>query len=73
VAGVRHRIDADATFDGDRDLHGLAHRGHAFCDERWLTHQARAEATALHAIARAAAIQIDLVIAELCSRARGAG
>ena len=54
-------------------LHGRAHRPDALGHQRRLAHQARAEAAALHAIARAAAIQIDLVVAELRSGARRAG
>ena len=71
--GVRHRLDADATLHRNRNLHGRAHRADAFGDQRRLGHQARAEPAALHAIARAAAIEIDLVITELRADARSLG
>src|SRR6185312_11796065 len=42
-------------------------------DARRLAHQARPERSARHAIARATAVEIDLVVAGLFSRARGLG
>ena len=56
-------VDADPRLDGDRQRHGLAHRAQAFRDQPRLGHQAGAEAGALHAIARAADVEVDLVIA----------
>src|ERR1700691_5516345 len=46
------------------------HRLHAFGDESRLAHEPDAEAAALHAVGRTAAIEIDLVIAELGADAR---
>jgi hypothetical protein len=58
------RVDADAALDRDRDGNGGLHRGDAVADQRRLRHQAGAEAAVLHAVGRAAGIQIDLVKAE---------
>ena len=50
-----------------------AHRGHAVGDEWRLGHQAGAEAPFLHAVRRAAAVQVDLVVAEVIDREARAG
>ena len=58
-------VDADAAFDGDGNLHRALHRGDAFGNQLRLRHQAGAEAAILHAVGRAADIEVDLVIAEI--------
>ena len=63
-------VDADAAFDRDRKLDRRGHRGDAFGDQRWLPHQAGAETSALHPFGRAAAIEVDLVIAEIGADSR---
>ena len=63
----------DAVLDGDRDADRIAHRGHAIAHQRGLGHQAGAEGAALHPLARAAAVQVDLVIAPLLAQTRAAG
>jgi hypothetical protein len=57
-------VDADAALDGDRNVDRRDHRGDAFRDQRGLAHEARPEATALHRVGRAPAVEIDLVVAE---------
>src|SRR4029078_12436447 len=59
---VRHRFDTDATLDGHRNLDRPADRADALRNEQLLAHQTRAEPAALHAVARAAAIEIYLVV-----------
>ena len=66
-------VDADAAFDGDRNVDRGGHRRDAFGDQRRLAHQAGAEAAALHAVRRAAAVQVDFVIAEIGADAGGLG
>jgi hypothetical protein len=56
-------VDADPGLDGDRQRARRPHRPHARRDALRLGHQAGAEPRALHAIARAADIEIDLVVA----------
>ena len=61
-------VDADAAFHRDRHAerrHRLAHRGDAVAHQRGLAHQAGAEAARLHAIRRAADVEVDLVVAEI--------
>ena len=58
-------VDADAAFDRDRNSHGRLHRRDAIADQRRLRHQAGAEAAVLHAVGRAAGIEIDFVEAEI--------
>ncbi len=58
-------IDADAVLHRHRQVHGVAHRGHAVMHQRRLSHQARTKRAALHALARAAAIQVHFVITPL--------
>ncbi len=58
-------VDADAAFDGDRNRNSRLHRRNAVADQRRLGHQAGAEAAILHAVGRAAGIEIDLVKAEI--------
>ena len=86
AAALRHRIDeaieaflrilvvdADAALDRDRHLGALAHRRDQVGDKLGLGHQAGAEPPRLHAIGRAADIEIDLVVTELGADARGLG
>ena len=60
-------VDADPTLDGDGNgsAHGRDHRRDAGRDEFRLAHQAGAEAATLDTFRRAAAVQVDLVIAVL--------
>ena len=58
-------VDADAAFHRHRDRDRGLHRGDAIADQRRLRHQAGAEAALLHAIRRAADVEIDLVVAEV--------
>ncbi len=63
-------VDADAAFHRDRNRDRGLHRGDAIADQRGLRHQAGAEAALLHAVRRAADIEIDLVVAEIRADAR---
>ena len=58
-------VDADPAFDGDRNADRGGHRGDAVGHKLGLAHETRAEAAALHPVGRAAAIEIDFVIAEV--------
>jgi hypothetical protein len=58
-------VDADAAFDGDRNVDRGGHRSHAFANQRRLAHETGAEAAALNPVGWAAAVEIDLVIAEV--------
>ena len=66
-------VDADAALhrNGNRDRR--FHRRDAVADQRRLRHQAGAEAALLHAVRRAADIEIDLVVAEVGADARAFG
>jgi hypothetical protein len=64
-------IDADAAFDGDLGVARIGHRGDAIADALRLAHQHRAEASRLHAVGRAADIEVDLGISVLCANPRG--
>lgn len=55
-------VDANAVLDGDRHLHHVDHRLHAVGHQLRLVHQAGAESAALHALAWAAAVEVDLVV-----------
>ena len=66
-------VDADAALDRHRNVDGRRHRRDAFGDQARLAHQAGAEPAALHPVGRAAAIEIDLVIAELGADPRRLG
>ena len=57
-------VDADAALHRHRDLHRALHGGDAVGDQRRRLHQAGAERARLHAVGRAADIEVDLVIAE---------
>jgi hypothetical protein len=56
-------VDADAVFHRHRNVHHVHHGLHAVGHQRRLGHQAGAEGAALHPLAGAAAVQVDLVIA----------
>ena len=66
-------LDADAVLDGHRDIDRVAHGPHAVRHQRRLGHQAGAERAALHPLAGAAAVEVDLVIAPLLAQLRGKG
>ena len=66
-------VDADAALDRDRNVDRRNHRRDAFGDQLRLAHQAGAEPAALHPVGRAAAIEIDFVIAELGADPRRLG
>ncbi len=56
-------VDADAALDGHRNFDLPLHGGDAGRDKLRLGHQAGAEAALLHAVRRAADIEVDLVVA----------
>ena len=58
-------VNSNAVFHGHWDAHSIAHGFDAIGNSLGLVHQACAKGTALHAIAGAAAVQIDFVIAIL--------
>jgi hypothetical protein len=66
-------VDADAVFHRHRDVHHVDHRLDAVGHQRRLGHQAGAERAALHPLAGAAAVQVDLVIAPLLAQPGGKG
>ena len=63
-------IDADTAFHGDRYIHFRCHRRHAFGHQLRLRHQAGAELSGQYAIAGAAHIDVDFVIAMIHANAR---
>ena len=58
-------VDTDTVFYRYWNAHSITHSFHAIGNSLRLVHQACAKGTALHAIAGAAAVQIDFVIAIL--------
>lgn len=58
-------VHAEAAFDRDRQRGRRTHGGNTVGHQRRLAHQAGTEAPGLHAIGRAAAIEVDLVVAPL--------
>ncbi len=71
-------VDADAAFHRHGDISSRisdrrAHRRDTIGDERRFAHQARAEASGLHAIRRTTDVEIDFVITHLRADARGSG
>ena len=56
-------VNADAGFDRHRDGDHVAHRLDTVCHQLSIPHQARAEHAVLHAIGRAADVEVDLVVA----------
>ena len=65
-------IDADAVLHRDVDIDHVAHGFHAVGHQLRLGHQAGAKRAFLHALGRAAAVQVDFVIAPLLAQP-GAG
>jgi hypothetical protein len=61
------------VFDRHRDRHHVDHGLHAVGHQRRLGHQAGAKRAALHPLAGAAAVQVDLVIAPLLAQPGGKG
>ena len=83
AAGGRHGIDegeeevvilllvhAQTALHGDRDVDGIDHRRHALCHQRGLLHQAGTETPRLHAVGRAANVEIHLVVAPVLGDTR---
>src|SRR5579862_3857186 len=68
--GTHH---ADAHFHGHRHVYRRAHRRHALGDTLRLPHQTGTEGTARDAVARAAAVEVDLVESRVLARARSGG
>jgi len=66
-------VHAQTALDRRGDADGGADGGHAFRDQLRRAHQAGAEVAALHAIGRAADIEVDLVVAKVLADARGGG
>ena len=66
-------VDADPAFDRDGQPRRGFQRRHAAADELRLAHQAGAEPAVLHAVGRAAAVEVDLVVAEALGDAGGLG
>jgi hypothetical protein len=66
-------VDADPAFHRDLDGDRRAHRRDAIADECRRAHKAGAEGARLHAVGRAADIEVDLVIAVGGRNARGLG
>src|SRR6266850_7949476 len=56
-------VDADAVLHRHRDLHLVPYFRDACRNQLRLRHQAGAEGAALHALARAADVEVDLVVA----------
>ena len=56
-------VNADPVLDRDGDADRIDHGLHAVGHQRGLGHQARPKRAALHPLARAAAVQVDLVVA----------
>ena len=54
-------VDTDAALDGYGNAHGVLHRLKAVGDQVLVFHEARAEVSVLHAVRRAAAIQVDFL------------
>ena len=57
-------VDADPALHGDGNVDRGVHRPHAIRDQPGPCHQAGAERRLLHAVAGAADVQVDLVVAE---------
>ncbi len=63
-------VNADAVLDRDGHLHHVHHGLHAVGHQLGFVHQAGAKGTALHPLAGATAVEVDLVIAPLLSQPR---
>src|SRR5439155_6756539 len=66
-------VDADAVLDRHRDFHFRSYVGHTRRDQLRLRHQAGAKGAALHALARAADVEVDLVVAVALAELGAAG
>ena len=66
-------VNSNAVLDRYWNTHSIAHGFDAICNSLGLVHQACAKGTALHAVAGAAAVQIDFVIAILLTEFGGEG
>ncbi|MNI59228.1 hypothetical protein D3C73_1143810 [compost metagenome] len=64
-------VHAQAALHRHRDVHRLDHGRYALGHQHRLAHQAGAETPRLHAVGRAAAVEVHLVIAPLGGDARG--
>jgi hypothetical protein len=69
---ARTALDTDPRFHRHRNRDARLHGAHALGDQLWLGHQTGAERTALHAVARASDVEVDLVIALLATHVRRA-
>ena len=58
-------VDANAVLDGHWQAHSVLHSLHAISHQRRFRHQTRAKCTALYALGRTTAVQIDFVITPL--------
>ena len=67
------RIDADPVLDRHVDADRIAHRLDAIGHQLRLGHQAGAERAFLHPFGRAAAIEVDFVVAPLLAQFRALG
>ena len=66
-------VEPDPVLDRHRNRNRIAHGLDAVRDERGLRHQAGAEAARLHAFGRAAAVEVDLVVAPALAQLRAGG
>ena len=66
-------VDADAVLDRHRQIDRIAHRLDAVGHQCRLGHQAGAERALLHPLARAAAVEVDLVVAPALRQLRAGG
>ena len=65
-------VDAEPALDGDGNGDRRLHGGDAIADQCRLRHQAGAEPPFLHAIGRAADVEVDLIVTGLRAHARTA-
>ena len=66
-------INTDAVLDGYGYLAGFTHRGNAVTYYGRLGHEAGTKPAVLHAVTRATAVQIDLVVTPLFTERRALG
>ena len=66
-------VNANAVLDGDRNAHHIHHGFHTIGHQLRLGHQAGTKSAALHALAGAAAVQVDFVVAPLLAQPGGLG
>src|ERR1700737_3646775 len=58
-------VDADAAFDGDRNLHARLHGRDPTGDEARFPHETSAKTALLHAVRGTADVEINLIVAEI--------